>query len=477
MTPVGCRIGAGEDPVKTPPVDTTTQGGRQLNGWKDIASYLGKSVRSVQRWEVTLGLPVRRIHTPDGAIVYADADEIETWRRGLDRPRDLAEEANGDDEDAPHDGTVPATASAGSDSPRHGLRQALILAASAVILVAAGFAAGRVSGGRAGLAVEIRYVGRTVEAIGRNGAVAWTYRFEGDVSAPRNQPSLFVDLDGDGELEILVPVRTDAQGTQAGISEAIYCFNRAGVLKWKYAPDYSLSFGAERFTSPWEIQDLTVSHTGPARRIWVAYVHHTWWPGFVVEIGPSGSGKMIYAQAGRVTSVSHWPTPAGGFLAIGGAVNELQGATVALLPDRAAVASYPTRDGLPPCTGCPAGSPRRLLLVPGSELVAANNEKFPSVTATRPVGTALKVMIGEGGGASVLMLDEDFSIESFQFSDRYWAAHERFEREGRLDHTAKDCPELRKPREVKEWTPETGWSRQLLPPGMAGARTLNPAER
>ena len=47
---------------------------RSLNGWKEIAAYLGKSVRSVQRWEATLGLPVRRINTPDGHIVYAEID-------------------------------------------------------------------------------------------------------------------------------------------------------------------------------------------------------------------------------------------------------------------------------------------------------------------------------------------------------------------------------------------------------------------
>src|SRR3984885_4315700 len=31
-----------------------------LSSWKDIARYLGKGVRTVQRWERHLGLPVRR---------------------------------------------------------------------------------------------------------------------------------------------------------------------------------------------------------------------------------------------------------------------------------------------------------------------------------------------------------------------------------------------------------------------------------
>lgn len=166
----------------------------------------------------------------------------------------------------------------------------------------------------------------------------------------------------------------------------------------------------------------------------------------------------MYAQAGRVMSVSHWPTASGGFLAIGGSIKELRGATIALLPDSVAVASYPLRGGQPPCGDCPAGAPRRVLLVPGSELVDANHERFPSVTSLRPVGSSLKVQIGEGGGASVLMLNDDFSIESLQFSDRYWAAQ---------------CPERHRPRPLGAWTPESGWSWQQVPPRDARARTLD----
>src|SRR5437667_7243986 len=58
-----------------------------LNGWKEIAAYLGKSVRSVQRWERDLALPIHRITTADGGqIVYSSRTEIDVWRTGLDAP-------------------------------------------------------------------------------------------------------------------------------------------------------------------------------------------------------------------------------------------------------------------------------------------------------------------------------------------------------------------------------------------------------
>jgi predicted DNA-binding transcriptional regulator AlpA len=48
-----------------------------LNSWKEIAAYVGRGVRTVQRWERELGLPVRR---PLGKRkVVALRQEIDAW--------------------------------------------------------------------------------------------------------------------------------------------------------------------------------------------------------------------------------------------------------------------------------------------------------------------------------------------------------------------------------------------------------------
>jgi hypothetical protein len=52
-----------------------------LNGWKEISQYMGRGVRTVQRWERLLGLPV---HRPTGAprsAVLAISTEIDDWLR------------------------------------------------------------------------------------------------------------------------------------------------------------------------------------------------------------------------------------------------------------------------------------------------------------------------------------------------------------------------------------------------------------
>lgn len=50
-----------------------------LNSWKEVANYVGRSERTIQRWERNLGFPV---HRPSGRLrssVIALAAEIDEW--------------------------------------------------------------------------------------------------------------------------------------------------------------------------------------------------------------------------------------------------------------------------------------------------------------------------------------------------------------------------------------------------------------
>lgn len=54
-----------------------------LNGWKEIANYLGKGVRTVQRYESQLGLPVRRPAGKPWGSVVATKGELDAWMSAL----------------------------------------------------------------------------------------------------------------------------------------------------------------------------------------------------------------------------------------------------------------------------------------------------------------------------------------------------------------------------------------------------------
>jgi hypothetical protein len=50
-----------------------------LTSWKDISNYLQRGVRTTQRWERSLGLPVHRVGSGKRAPVFAFESELDGW--------------------------------------------------------------------------------------------------------------------------------------------------------------------------------------------------------------------------------------------------------------------------------------------------------------------------------------------------------------------------------------------------------------
>lgn len=50
-----------------------------LTSWKEIALYMGKGVRTVQRWEHDFGLPVRRPQGSDKKAILARRGDLDAW--------------------------------------------------------------------------------------------------------------------------------------------------------------------------------------------------------------------------------------------------------------------------------------------------------------------------------------------------------------------------------------------------------------
>lgn len=52
---------------------------RRLDSWKEIAAYLRRSIRTVQRWEREENLPVHRLAHAERGSVFADPAELDYW--------------------------------------------------------------------------------------------------------------------------------------------------------------------------------------------------------------------------------------------------------------------------------------------------------------------------------------------------------------------------------------------------------------
>ena len=67
----------GPDVGKAPDGARTKE--RRLESWGEIALYLRREIRTVQRWEKTLGLPIHRLPVGKGSSVYAYPSELDKW--------------------------------------------------------------------------------------------------------------------------------------------------------------------------------------------------------------------------------------------------------------------------------------------------------------------------------------------------------------------------------------------------------------
>lgn len=60
-----------------------------LTSWKEIAAYLDRGIRTVQRWEHALELPVHRIGTGKRSPVFATISELRFWLATTEAAREV----------------------------------------------------------------------------------------------------------------------------------------------------------------------------------------------------------------------------------------------------------------------------------------------------------------------------------------------------------------------------------------------------
>jgi hypothetical protein len=60
-------------------MNTPSQTPEVLHSWKEIATYLGCGIRTVQRYELDLRLPVRRVAGKSPSSVFALKNDVYKW--------------------------------------------------------------------------------------------------------------------------------------------------------------------------------------------------------------------------------------------------------------------------------------------------------------------------------------------------------------------------------------------------------------
>jgi hypothetical protein len=362
----------------------TPDTGDRLDGWKDIASHLRKSVRTAIRWEKELGLPVRRLQGKAGEVVFAFRSEIDEWLR---RHEPAERKSSGGESSVTVDtpsGESPSKRS--SAWARRPLSVVTLLAAGALALVVVGW-----------LLVKDR--NPSGWQVGRNSLILTnragrevcrqTFDFDLDPAAyakpePRLDQKLvaLTDLDGDGRREAVMRVSVGLSGDQAP-EAVLYVFESDCSLRFSYTFDEEIRFGKQApYGPPFPIVRLLVDSSTTPATIVVVSQHCQRSAAVVRRLSAHGAVLNQYWTNGHVRVVATVPFQGRRLLAVGATNDESRRPSLTLLDLAQESAVVPAADPEQACSSCQGGPPFAHFLFPVNEL-ATRQAHVPYVTEVR----------------------------------------------------------------------------------------------
>jgi excisionase family DNA binding protein len=256
--------------------------GRQLTSWKEVAAYLGVSVRTAQKWEHERGLPVRRLPGGRGMVLVSVA-EIEAWMR-----------------------TEPQETAVGPNRP-----WLLWLGGVAVAgLSALGVRA--LTPRHEEMLTDFRLEGEYLVALNGQGKELWRHalrarpvntRFRHQLTQGYVQTGWIGDIDGDGQNELLYFPILD--GRLVPEESSLYCFSSTGKIKWQFVPGSAAAAFPADHRPPYQPANLMVFGPVNQRTVVLASVHHTWFPCQVAVLNGRGELRKEYWHSGHLLQLSH----------------------------------------------------------------------------------------------------------------------------------------------------------------------------
>jgi hypothetical protein len=401
-----------------------------LESWKEIAQHFGTTTRTVQKWEVERGLPVRRLPGPRGRV-YAVKSEVDAWLALATQP------------------TAPATPEAPKRLPWKPWAWALGL-----VLVALSFLLGAKSFREVPLASH-RLEGRILIALDARGHEVWRYDLGGPVSMGRmnylgeSGGPWFGDLDGDGSSEMLFvhPLPVQDSG-----SDRLLCFSHSGDLKWSFVPGRKVATSKEQFDPPFRTNGFRVVRLGVGKGFAVLSLafHNLYYPFQVALLSPQGKVLREYWHSGHIPKVAVGDLDGDGKdeIYLGGVCNSRKEATLVALDSETMTGASHEEDADYQLLGfAPPREVARILLPVGRP--ARGLSPYNSATDVRLTHGEIAVTVYDAPGLSTapppvnyFHFSAGFDLLRVSAADSYSLAMKLAGRDGER-MTAKDLEDLK----------------------------------
>jgi hypothetical protein len=279
-------------------------------------------------------------------------------------------------------------------------------------------------------------------------------------------------VDGDGRDEVLAMVRFEDEA--APYKDVLYCLSTDGEVRWTYTPKDTLEFDGVTHGPGWVMLDFIVAGEGSARAVYVAVIHHMWWPSMIVRIFPDGRAERLFTQSGGLYSLFWWTGADRPYLVTTGINNEYRGASLAVIDPSAGPAVSPQTPGHGfHCASCGSGRPVRYFVFPPSDVTLAGNFPYNRGSAAGSHGGRLIVYVEEDlanrAAQRLFSFTADLAPQDVAPTDPFWAQHDRLHRQGVLDHASATCPHWLRSTPVRVWSRQTGWQTMEMPPAPSKA--------
>lgn len=329
-----------------------------LDGWKDIADHLGKSVRTAQRWEAEFNLPVHRLGRRDGEGIYAYRSEIDKWRRPSSEQEPQQPTGHASESEQPG-------AQAGARlTPGRGRRFWRIAGVILFVVVVAVLTASLLR--PSGQPASLRATPRGFAAFDADGRRLWEKQLQfphtvGMLESDRPM-SAFGDVDGDGDTEVLAAIAS------GGFPVQLRCYASDGRERWTYRPTDVVVFGGARVGAPHLASLLLHQQPDGSSVPYVVSVHQSQFPALVSRLGPDGTPTARYWSAGHVTALRVMRIGDRNWVLVGTPHNETKGGSLAVFDERRFGGSAPARNDAYRCTTCPPGAPDFFFVFPRTSI-------------------------------------------------------------------------------------------------------------
>lgn len=284
---------------------------KELNSWKEIADFLGVTVRTAQRYEKQMSLPIRRLAGTKGAAVTAASNELAAWKQRVGPIRWWNE---------------PAFL-----KPYAAFTTVLVIAFGGLGIVQF------LQRAKLGKPFASQWMQSTLVVADDQGRELWRKAFFAPpLPAENSLPRHHLDLDGDGTVETIVPHVTAYRESKGG---ALHCLSEKGEELWRLQPKRAVSTKTQEYSTLYVLRAYEV-FPSPARdgTSWVAavFVHHYSFPSVLLVLDGKGKQQGEYWHSGHFVDVHAADLDQDGIQEIlaAGASNPLKGAVVRVFDPR-----------------------------------------------------------------------------------------------------------------------------------------------